>query len=136
MGQKRSMKPESMATPASGKAPLSNTIRNNCSPVVLTHAERVSKTPLPQKEFLKGTDAGWSSPVARWAHNPKVAGSNPVPATNIRKPLVMITDRARAFPFLGSGPESCVPSLKSRGRVRALVSCLRGSPPRISVTGH
>ena len=27
------------------------------------------------------TDAGWSSLVARWAHNPKVAGSNPVPAT-------------------------------------------------------
>ena len=28
-------------------------------------------------------DAGWSSPVARWAHNPKVAGSNPAPATNL-----------------------------------------------------
>jgi hypothetical protein len=27
-------------------------------------------------------DAGWSSPVARWAHNPKVVGSNPAPATN------------------------------------------------------
>jgi hypothetical protein len=27
-------------------------------------------------------DAGWSSPVARWAHNPKVLGSNPSPATN------------------------------------------------------
>ena len=26
-------------------------------------------------------DAGWSSLVARWAHNPKVAGSNPAPAT-------------------------------------------------------
>ena len=26
--------------------------------------------------------AGWSSSVARWAHNPKVAGSNPAPATN------------------------------------------------------
>ncbi len=25
--------------------------------------------------------AGWSSSVARWAHNPKVAGSNPAPAT-------------------------------------------------------
>ena len=25
--------------------------------------------------------AGWSSTVARWAHNPKVAGSNPAPAT-------------------------------------------------------
>lgn len=27
------------------------------------------------------TNAGWSSSVARWAHNPEVAGSNPVPAT-------------------------------------------------------
>ena len=26
--------------------------------------------------------AGWSSQVAHWAHNPKVAGSNPAPATN------------------------------------------------------
>ncbi|SSC13067.1 protein of unknown function [Mesotoga infera] len=25
--------------------------------------------------------AGWSSLAARWAHNPKVTGSNPVPAT-------------------------------------------------------
>ena len=25
--------------------------------------------------------AGWSSLVARWAHNPKVAGSNPARAT-------------------------------------------------------
>ena len=29
----------------------------------------------------KGIDAGWSSPVARQAHNLKVTGSNPVPAT-------------------------------------------------------
>src|SRR5581483_7971823 len=28
------------------------------------------------------TYAGWSSPVARQAHNLKVAGSNPAPATN------------------------------------------------------
>ena len=27
--------------------------------------------------------AGWSSLAARWAHNPKVVGSNPTPATNI-----------------------------------------------------
>ena len=27
--------------------------------------------------------AGWSSPVARQAHNLKVAGSNPAPATNL-----------------------------------------------------
>ncbi len=29
--------------------------------------------------------AGWSSSVARWAHNPEVAGSNPVPATESRR---------------------------------------------------
>jgi hypothetical protein len=28
--------------------------------------------------------AGWSSPVARQAHNLKVVGSNPAPATNFR----------------------------------------------------
>ena len=28
------------------------------------------------------TRAGWSSPVARQAHNLKVVGSNPTPATN------------------------------------------------------
>jgi hypothetical protein len=27
--------------------------------------------------------AGWSSPVARQAHNLKVVGSNPTPATNL-----------------------------------------------------
>ena len=39
-------------------------------------------------------DAGWSSPVARWAHNPKVAGSNPAPAT--------ITTCTRGRPFLAT----------------------------------
>lgn len=29
--------------------------------------------------------AGWSSLVARRAHNPKVVGSNPAPATNLKK---------------------------------------------------
>ena len=32
-------------------------------------------------------DAGWSSLVARRAHNPKVVGSNPAPATILGKPL-------------------------------------------------
>ena len=34
--------------------------------------------------------AGWSSPVARQAHNLKVVGSNPAPATKIKKPLVRV----------------------------------------------
>ena len=31
-------------------------------------------------------DAGWSSPVARQAHNLKVVGSNPTPATKTNTP--------------------------------------------------
>ena len=31
---------------------------------------------------MQDSDAGWSSLVARRAHNPKVVGSNPAPATN------------------------------------------------------
>ena len=33
--------------------------------------------------ILGGSDAGWSSLAARRAHNPKVVGSNPTPATRI-----------------------------------------------------
>ena len=36
---------------------------------------------------LKNPIAGWSSPVARQAHNLKVAGSNPAPATNFTPPV-------------------------------------------------
>ena len=32
--------------------------------------------------------AGWSSPVARQAHNLKVVGSNPTPATNSERPVI------------------------------------------------
>ena len=50
-------------------------------------------------------DAGWSSPVARRAHNPKVAGSNPAPATKpsgapVRAPYflwpIVVADAPRA----------------------------------------
>jgi hypothetical protein len=37
---------------------------------------------------MPATDAGWSSLVARRAHNPKVVGSNPAPATKHQKRLL------------------------------------------------
>ena len=40
----------------------------------------------PILETKQHNDAGWSSSVARWAHNPEVAGSNPAPATRRRRP--------------------------------------------------
>eukprot|EP01035_Chromulina_nebulosa_P039770 gene39771-53778_t len=49
--------------------------------------------------------AGWSSLVARWAHNPKVAGSNPAPATSIHE---------TALPAIRSeGLFSCVPAVQA-----------------------
>src|SRR5215211_3276561 len=36
---------------------------------------------LPRVSYNSACDAGWSSQVARRAHNPEVAGSNPAPAT-------------------------------------------------------
>src|SRR6266576_4245775 len=35
--------------------------------------------------FQQSSDAGWSSLVARRAHNPEVVGSNPTPATSIMR---------------------------------------------------
>ncbi len=40
-----------------------------------------------ERRALDIIDAGWSSPVARQAHNLKVVGSNPTPATNYFKDL-------------------------------------------------
>src|SRR3546814_12925952 len=49
-------------------------------------------------------DAGWSSPVARQAHNLKVTGSNPVPAT---------TQNTQTTPTTGCGT---VHSAQAKGR--------------------
>ena len=54
-----------------------------------------------------GTDAGWSSPVARQAHNLKAAGSNPAPATKFTHKI----NRLRASlvgGFLRSAPVSAL----------------------------
>ena len=50
-------------------------------------------------------DAGWSSPVARQAHNLKVTGSNPVPATKLTE-LIFLTFRAVHFGRLFCCPDS------------------------------
>ena len=39
-------------------------------------------TKIAKAVFCKLNIAGWSSSVARRAHNPKVVGSNPAPATH------------------------------------------------------
>jgi hypothetical protein len=51
-----------------------------------------------QPTYSGFTDAGWSSSVARWAHNPEVAGSNPAPATTFRR-WVAVPNRGRDLRF-------------------------------------
>src|SRR3954447_6596463 len=68
--------------------------------------------------YLHSHAAGWSSLVARRAHNPKVVGSNPTPATIERRPG--LRPGLRAVP--GGGPTAvCHPEF---------ASALVGSPAR------
>ncbi len=50
------------------------------------HTRRPRAAPRRSPPKAKPSDAGWSSPVARQAHNLKAAGSNPAPATTIKAP--------------------------------------------------
>ena len=47
----------------------------------LDRGKAIAYTAPPLWKLSRSRDAGWSSPVARQAHNLKVTGSNPVPAT-------------------------------------------------------
>ena len=53
------------------------------------------------------TGAGWSSPVARQAHNLKVTGSNPVPATKFNNNINALRAPARGV-FLYPNPRSTI----------------------------
>lgn len=57
--------------------------------------------------------AGWSSPVARQAHNLKVTGSNPVPATNTHNSLVSTETGLSCVP--GNPQVVCTATRSSRG---------------------
>ena len=58
--------------------------------MVLCLKARESRS-LPGLKNTAAIDAGWSSLVARQAHNLKVAGSNPAPATNYFTLLQLIS---------------------------------------------
>ena len=59
-------------------------------------------------------DAGWSSLVARRAHNPKVVGSNPAPATNNTSPAPILATCKRKSPLIGAF--SYLEKIGSRGK--------------------
>ena len=57
---------------------------------------------------MEGHNAGWSSPVARQAHNLKVVGSNPTPATSPKK-----TPAKKAGFFMDNVQKKRAPSARS-----------------------
>ena len=69
--------------------------RKSRSPPGLPKTETVNSQKIRKNPFIpsdaadkvapKHPGAGWSSPVARQAHNLKVVGSNPTPATIIHR---------------------------------------------------
>ena len=59
-------------------------------------AARRRRGVIPRFPFFRGFDAGWSSPVARQAHNLKVVGSNPTPATK-KGPVSSVGWRGLSF---------------------------------------
>ena len=67
--------------------------------------------------------AGWSSSVARRAHNPKVVGSNPAPATRKIKGFRFSSEaffrKRDLFPHYCSCPQSpCLSGLRASTRLR------------------
>src|SRR5579862_4610936 len=92
----------------------------------------------PASAFLSSDTAGWSSPVARQAHNLKVRDSNPLPATKI---AYGPPSKGRAFSFAGvagpavtgeephSKPRVLTPSNNLFGQERAGVAAERKPIP-------
>src|SRR5580700_9118601 len=82
---------------------------------------RIDLPPAPGAHTVRYHDAGWSSSVARWAHNPEVAGSNPAPATRKLQVRGLIAGNGgRALIFVAAGWQH---DRQGRQRSRRAVTC-------------
>ena len=70
--------------------------------------------------------AGWSSPVARQAHNLKVAGSNPAPATKFTRQIRCLCAGCRVFSCVAGDPLNS-PARDIRRRSRSRWDCEPGA---------
>src|SRR5690606_31462494 len=79
--------------------------------------------------------AGWSSQVARRAHNPKVAGSNPAPATKIGRRLE-IEPASFFLPLVVVPTPVAAPSVHLRRAFRSVDTAVRAPDVPAAVDGH
>ena len=69
-------------------------------PALAGAANSLAQHPRPRVRGAAAILAGWSSPVARQAHNLKVVGSNPTPATNFVTLIGASLSSSGAFAFV------------------------------------
>ena len=87
----------------------------------------------------KSNDAGWSSPVAREAHNLEVVGSNPAPATwssDKKSPTGAKSGDRGVFSFAGREIEPLIPRYSKGLRRSRAVSSLGGDVAHDSTYSH
>ncbi len=80
--------------PIPNSAVKSPSAHGTCAPRHGRVGRRQVLQPIPKTTQPTITHAGWSSPVARQAHNLKAAGSNPAPATKLprsAKPSALVS---------------------------------------------
>jgi hypothetical protein len=121
---------------------LSSKNSSSSKPSSQCHTSRNDSTGTKPKAIVPGkrASAGWSSPVARQAHNLKVAGSNPAPATTFterRNPSGTAVSPEAAFlvsglsaseTILAISPTSSTVNPSSRGY---MMTRSIGLPPRL-----
>ncbi len=96
--------------------PFSLCAENLCQQKVSRNQTLALDTPATSCR-IRPTDAGWSSLVARRAHNPKVVGSNPAPATRFKK-RPLYTQWPFSLPL-----KMCIASLKFKKLDNQSPSC-------------
>ncbi len=88
----RNQQPGRTAAPPRRPLPASHTPTPKPSLTTKASPEPSASPTLASGSGSRHPNAGWSSPVARQAHNLKVAGSNPAPATRIYEIYQIVTE--------------------------------------------
>src|SRR5215204_991979 len=90
--------------------------------MVLRLKTRKSRSPPGSPPKTRSTtqqaNAGWSSPVARQAHNLKVRGSNPLPATSSAVFISNSREKARSHPSFGHFHVRLVSEIRPSASIR------------------
>lgn len=88
---------------------------------------RAGSSPAPGTMAQALDIAGWSRPVARRAHNPKVAGSNPAPATNLSGGVAQMARACGSYPqcqwFESTHRHHCILAGRKGGDIPAYAVC-------------